>query len=87
MRQQAWLDINPHPSLWQQEKLKVALQEMSRKRPIKLVNEDGFSINIKSIISENWKQHDEVYKKRKEASKAMNEKKHGSRKAQTLSKN
>ena len=48
MTPKPWLDISPHPSEWVEEKLKAALQEMSRKRPIKLITPEG-SITIKSM--------------------------------------
>jgi hypothetical protein len=72
MRQSAGLDINPNPSLWQQEKLKVALQEMSRKRPIKLVTENG-TITIKSMRSANWGQHQNEMREYRAAIKAKRE--------------
>jgi hypothetical protein len=50
-----WLDITPHHSLWDQEKLSATLQQMSRRRPITLHTPDG-SITIKSMRSANWKQ-------------------------------
>jgi hypothetical protein len=53
MRQQAWLDISPHPSLWAEGKLEEALRQMSRKRPIKLQTEYG-SVTIKSMRHANW---------------------------------
>jgi hypothetical protein len=59
-----WLDISPHPSLWAEEKLKVVLQEMSRKRPIKLVTDDG-TITIKSMRHANWSNQKEDIKGRK----------------------
>jgi hypothetical protein len=59
-----WLDISPHPSLWAEEKLKGALQEMSRKRPIKLITDEG-SITIKAIRSANWSRPKEDIKGRR----------------------
>jgi hypothetical protein len=64
MRPDVWLDISPHPSLWARAKLEAALQEMSRKRPLRLETEDG-SITIKSMRSINWSQHRKEYQKRK----------------------
>ena len=72
MRQHAWLEINPLASLWKQVKLKAALQEMSRKRPIRLRTEYG-TITIKAIRSAAWSQHDAEFKQRKEAMKAREE--------------
>jgi hypothetical protein len=56
MQPEVWLDVSPHPSLWERGKLEDALREMSRKRPIRLKTEDG-SITIKAIRSAPWNQH------------------------------
>jgi hypothetical protein len=76
MRPEVWLDISPPPRLWDQEKLKVALQEMSRKRPIKLRTADGSSITIKSIVSAPWNQHKNDIQERRASIKDKREAEH-----------
>ena len=51
-----WLDITPHPSLWAEGKLEEAMRQMSRKRSIKLVTDEG-SITIKSMRHANWSKY------------------------------
>jgi hypothetical protein len=53
----SWLEVTPHPSAWAQGKYEEAIRVMSRKRPIRIVSEDGSSITLKSIRSANWMQH------------------------------
>lgn len=70
-----WLDINPHPSVWAQAKLAAALQEMSRKRPIRLQTEDG-SITIRSIRHPNWSRKVREARQYRAAMKAMRDERH-----------
>jgi hypothetical protein len=76
MRPEVWLQINPLPALWGEGKLQAALQEMSRKRPIRLQTEDGSSITIKSIVSAPWNQHKNDIQERRAAMKAKKEAEH-----------
>jgi hypothetical protein len=62
-----WLDISPHPSVGAEAKLHEALRIMTHKRPLKLQNEDGNSITIKSWRAAPWNQHQKEYRKRKAA--------------------
>jgi hypothetical protein len=65
MRPEEWLSVSPHPSLWAEGKYEATLREMARKRPIRIVNEDGSSITLKGLRSANWQQHQKDYRKRK----------------------
>jgi hypothetical protein len=60
-----WLEVTPHPSLWAQGKLEEAMRVMSRKRPIRIIKEDGSSITLKSIRSASWSQHKAEHMKHK----------------------
>jgi hypothetical protein len=74
MRPDVWLEYTPHKSEWAAAKLSAALTELSRKRPLKLITEDGSSITIRSIRHPNWHKHRAEYQareaKRKENLKA-----------------
>jgi hypothetical protein len=74
MRPDVWVEYTPHKSEWAAAKLSAALQEMSRKRHIKLITEDGSSITIKSMRSANWHKHRGEYQAREAESKARRQK-------------
>jgi hypothetical protein len=73
MRPAEWLEATPHPSLWAAGKYEEALKIMSRKRPIRIVNEDGSSITLKSIRHENWVRAAREAKEAREAKKIEEE--------------
>jgi hypothetical protein len=75
MRPPVWLDISPHPSVWAEGKLISAMREMSRKRPLKLITNEG-SITIRSIRHPNWSQYKNVLSERSAAIKAKREAEH-----------
>jgi hypothetical protein len=60
-----WLEVTPHPSEWAVGKYEEALRIMSRKRPIRIVNEDGSSITLKAIRHENWVRAEKAAKERR----------------------
>jgi hypothetical protein len=59
-----WLEVTPHPSQWQQGKFEEAMRQMSRKRPVTIVTEEG-NITLKSVRSANWAQHENKIKERR----------------------
>jgi hypothetical protein len=65
MRPTEWLEVTPHPSEWAAGRFQEAMRVMSRRRPIRVINEDGSSITLKSIRSANWSQHKREHDKRK----------------------
>jgi hypothetical protein len=70
-----WLDVTPHPSVWAQGKFEEAMRQMSRKRPIKLVTDEG-TMTIKSIRHANWKYKEDEYKEFRAAIKTKREAEH-----------
>jgi hypothetical protein len=82
-----WLDISPHPSVWAQGKFEVALQEMSRKRPLTLQTEDGSSITIRSIRHPNWGRKVREARQYRAAMKARREQEHQEMMAEEIAKN
>jgi hypothetical protein len=51
MQPTSWLEVTPHPSEWAAGKFQEAMRVMSRKRPIRIINEDGSSITLKGVRS------------------------------------
>jgi hypothetical protein len=70
MQPVSWLEVTPHPSVWAQGKFEEAMRVMSRRRPIRVMTEDGSSITLKSIKSAAWNQHRDEYKERQKEIKA-----------------
>jgi len=65
MRPTEWLEVTPHPSEWAAGKFQEAMRVMSRRRPIRIINEDGSSITLKGVRSAPWTQHKKEYDKLK----------------------
>jgi hypothetical protein len=66
MRPTEWLEVTPHPSEWATGKFQEAMRVMSRKRPIRIVNEDGSSMTLKAIRHDNWARAAKAAQERKE---------------------
>jgi hypothetical protein len=71
MRPTEWLEVTPHPSEWAAGKFQETMRAMSRKRPIRIVNEDGSSITLKAIRHENWARVAKAAQERKKPKKDL----------------
>jgi hypothetical protein len=79
MRDTAWLEVTPPPSVWAAGRFEEAMRQMSRKRPIKLITDEG-TITIKSIRHPNWGLKEREAKEYRAAIKAKREGKSVSKK-------